>query len=329
MAAPGGIGPKVIGLENGLNITALLREREIVDRVQKSFHERRLPEEIFYWFPSSVKAWVDLCRSTEYRNANRAIEVLRAAAPEIAGMLERFSTVCGLGCGEGSKDAILLRAFQVRPNGPSRYVGADFSQALLELAMEEIKQYVAEASGVKCDLGEDTHLNEICRAASGGHADPAIFTVLGNTLGAFGPLDFPKRLRRQLRENDRFIFDGEIFSDSTLAGYDNPTNRRFAWGPLNGVGITESDGQLEFSAAPAGDGLFVVTKHFTSSRDLRFYLGGEAIELPTGEKLRMSGSIKYRDDSILLGAVEAARFQVEGSWRSTDGKFVLGCAKAV
>jgi hypothetical protein len=41
----------------------------------------------------------------------------------------------------------------------------------------------------------------------------------------------------------------------------------------------------------------------------------------------MSSSIKYADESALLGAVEAANFRIEGRWKSADGKFVLACAR--
>jgi uncharacterized SAM-dependent methyltransferase len=159
------------------------------------------------------------------------------------------------------------------------------------------------------------------------HSQPVIFTVLGNTLGAFDPRQFPARLRKRLRPNDGFLFDGEIFSPETLAGYDNPTNRRFAWGPLTGVGITDEDGRLEFSSATVGDGLLAITKHFAAARDLRLNIGGEVIEIAAGEKLRMSSSIKYANQSALLGFVENAGFQVESRWSSSDGNFILACAR--
>jgi uncharacterized SAM-dependent methyltransferase len=315
-------------LTSGYKIAILLKEREILDRVRRAFRDRELPEEVFYWFPASVQAWAELCRSSEYRNANRAIEVLNAAAAEIWKRIRLADAICGLGCGEGSKDAILAGIFRGKPDGPHAYIGADFSQALLELALEELGKdlYV---SGLKCDLGDDLHLESVCTTAHENHVRPVIFTVLGNTLGAFGAYDFPRRVRRFLRSNDFLVLDGEIFSQSTLAGYDNPTNRRFAWGPLTGVGITENDGRLEFSTAPEGNGLLAVTKHFVATRDLRINIGGETIEIAMGEKLRMSSSMKYTDESILLGAVEAARFRVEGKWTSSDGKFVLACAKPV
>ena len=80
----------------------LLREQEVANQLLKAFEQRYLPEHLFYWLPSSVRAWVDLCRSAEYKNASRALEVLSVAAPELAGQLPTIATICGLGCGEGS-----------------------------------------------------------------------------------------------------------------------------------------------------------------------------------------------------------------------------------
>jgi uncharacterized SAM-dependent methyltransferase len=314
------------GSIQALPITALLQEREILERTRKAFRQRQLPEEVFYWFPASVAAWAELCRSTEYRNANRAIEVLQMAAPEIAQKMNAAHAICGLGCGEGSKDAILLEAFNGVPGRRLSYIGADFSQSLLEMALEEAAKQGSIVSGFKCDLADDRHLECICQAAIGNYDSPAIFTVLGNTLGAFGAETFPNRLRRYMRRGDWFLFDGEIFSDETLAGYDNPTNRRFAWGPLSGVGITQDDGELQFATAPASDGLFAVTKHFIARREIRVNLGGEIIAIGAGQKLRMSSSIKYRSQSVLLDCVSRSGFQVSSTWKSRDERFILAAA---
>lgn len=303
----------------------LLREQEIVGQLRKAFAERYLPEHLFYWLPASVQAWVDLCRSKEYRNASRALEVLNIAASDVARRSSDVHTLCGLGCGEGSKDKVLLEAF-ASANHPLNFLAADFSQALLELAIDQVQEVVASTISIKLDIFDKNHLKlsaELAHSRNGS----ILFSVLGNTLGAFNPKEFPARLREHCGQSDRFLFDGEIFNQATLAGYDNPTNRRFAWGPLTGVGITEEDGRLEFSIDSAGDGLFAVTKHFIASRDLRINVGGEWIEIPAGEKLRMSSSIKYRDESVLMGFVESAGFEVTDKWQSKDGSFVLGYAK--
>jgi len=302
----------------------LLREQEIAKQLRRAFEQRYLPEHLFYWLPSSVQAWVDLCRSAEYKNANRTLEVLRVAAPELVRQFPNIATICGLGCGEGSKDRVLLEAFA----GEGRrlnYIAADFSQALLELAADHVEDVTISVLGCKLDVLHDWHLDAITGAAQTLEGS-VLYSVLGNTLGAFDARMFPARIRQHLANNDRFLFDGEIFSGSTLTGYDNPTNRRFAWSPLTGVGITEHDGKLEFSTAPAGDGLFAVTKHFTATRDLRINIGGNAIEIPSGETLGMSSSIKYANEAALLGFVETGGFKIENQWRSSDAKFLLACA---
>lgn len=309
------------------SMLVLLREQEIAAQLSAAFKDRYLPEHLFYWLPTSVSAWVALCRSTEYKNADRAIELLSGAVPDLTRRITGPGTLCGLGCGEGSKDRVLLEGFANSGNRLT-FFAADFSQSLIELAANHVDDVAVDVLGCKLDLLRDDHLAALTGSAQSFDGQ-VIYSLLGNSLGAFGPREFPARLREHMRGQDYFLFDGEIFSESTLAGYDNPTNRRFAWGPLTGVGITEDDGRLEFSTAPAGDGLYAVTKHFVATRDLRINVGGEAIQIGAGEKLRMSSSIKYSNESVLLGAVEAARFQIEMNWTSRDGKFVLGCAKPI
>ncbi len=300
-----------------LEIRVLLTESQILAGVARAFEQRFLAEQYFYWFPSSVSSWVDLCRSTEYRNANRAMELLRRCAPQIRDLWRHAETLCGIGCGEGSKDAVLLETF------PLNYVAADFSQPLLELALQTALASAARisATGYKLDIFNDVHLHTLCKAAQNSGA--AIYSVLGNTLGAFGPREFPRRLRASMSDRDRALFDGEILSPETLAGYDNPTNRRFAFAPLTGVGITEADGELLFGLEEERDGLAEVTKHFVARRDLRINLGGAAIEIGAGEKLRMSSSVKYKSAKVLRECVECAGFEIEILETSSDDRFVL------
>jgi uncharacterized SAM-dependent methyltransferase len=307
-----------------LKTLVFLREQEIAEQFLTAFQQRYLPEHLFYWLPSSVQAWVDLCRSTEYKNASRALEMLRLAAPDLSRQLPYIRTLCGLGCGEGSKDRVLLEQF-ARSGNRLHYLAADFSQPLLELAADLMDGIAKSSLGCKLDIFDDGHLSAVAGAAQS-FDGPVVFSVLGNTLGAFNPNEFPGRLRIHMRSQDRLLFDGEIFNEQTLGGYDNPTNRRFAWGPLTGVGITEEDGKLEFSTAPAGDGLFAVTKHFTSKRPLRVNVGGQVIEIPLGERLRMSSSIKYADREALLGTVSDVGFRIESQWQSRDDSFILACA---
>ncbi|MGE5205344.1 MAG: L-histidine N(alpha)-methyltransferase, partial [Chlamydiota bacterium] len=191
-----------------LAIEVLLREEEIAAQLQQALARRFLDEKFFYWLPPSVQAWVELTRSVEYRNSNRALQVLAANAASVARMWPGAQSFCSLGCGEGSKDRILLRAY-AEAGKALGYVAADFSQALLELALAGADGTARTRRGVKFDVADDAHLRVLS-----GNGQATIYAVLGNTLGAFGALHFPARLREIMAPGDRALFDGEIFDEA-------------------------------------------------------------------------------------------------------------------
>jgi len=303
------------------SVQVLLREDEIASGFAAAFAQRFLDEKFFYWLPASVSAWVELMRAPEYRNANRALQLLATSSPELVALWPQAETLCGLGCGEGSKDKLLLQAFQ-KAGRPLAYTAVDFSQSLLELALTATDGSAMSGRGVKLDITSDDHLQALAR--QGGSC---IFATLGNTLGAFDPLRFPERLLRIMRPVDCALFDGEVFDrESTLAGYDNPTNRRFAFGPLASLGLTEQDGNLNFELRRGHQGIHEVAKYFVAGRDLELRIGPTVIYLEKGEKVLMSSSIKY-DEPVFFALIEGGGFDVELRKKSEDGKFLLAAAR--
>ncbi len=306
--------------EEAFAVDVLLREEEIGRQFASALEQRRLDEQFFYWLPLSVAAWVQLCRGSEYRNANRALKLVEKTAPALAELWPQVDALVALGCGEGSKDRPLLSAFDARGQRLA-YIAADFSQGLLELALSANHDVAREVRGVKLDIFRDQHLRKL---APGGRG--SIFAVLGNTLGAFDATQFPARLRGLLRTEDRVLFDGEIFAgEETLRGYDNPVNRRFAFAPLAGVGVGDSDGELRFELRPGSNGLHEVTKYFLAARDLEVHAGGRSISIAAGEKLRMSSSIKY-DRRTFEDLIARGGFRIERLETSDDGRFLLAAA---
>ncbi|HKC71748.1 MAG TPA: L-histidine N(alpha)-methyltransferase [Terriglobales bacterium] len=304
-----------------LAIDVLLREDQIATELQQALGRRFLDEKFFYWLPPSVQAWVELTRSAEYRNSNRALQVLGASAGDVVRMWPEAKVLCSLGCGEGSKDRILLRAY-AEGGRKLEYVAADFSQALLVLALVGADSTASVKRGVKFDVAEDSHLRALSR-----NGVAAIYAVLGNTLGAFGPLHFPARLREIMGPGDRALFDGEIFDEATtLAGYDNPTNRRFAFSPLAGLGLTERDGELRFELRRGSGGIHEVAKYFIAARGLEVRVAGASLRLNAGETILMSSSIKY-DEETFYPLIENGGFVIELAAKSEDGKFLLAGAR--
>jgi L-histidine Nalpha-methyltransferase len=303
-------------------IHALLTENALAEDFVSSFVARRLDEKFFYWFPLSVRAWLALCSDGAYRNFVRSRSLIARSANDLAGVLRSSSLeVVSLGSGQGDKDLLLLQALAAHGRR-LRYVPVDASQALLEMAVGGALGVGIWSQGIKADFTVPEHLAALAPATD---APPRLVMLLGNTLGAFDPIAEARALREFLRPEDTLLVDGEIYAGGqTVAGYDNPLNRRFAWAPLNAVGIGESDGAIVFEDVVDDRlrGLHPLRKHFQASRDVAARLGGESLDISSGERLAMNHSYKY-DAATLLRILDDAGLTVRWRGTSDDERFQM------
>jgi uncharacterized SAM-dependent methyltransferase len=308
-------------------VQVLLTENDIAEDFVSSFAARRLAEKFFYWFPLSVRAWLALCSDGAYRNFVRSRSLISQSVKDLGRHIQSASLeVLSLGSGQGDKDLILLRSL-VEQGIRVRYLPVDASQALLEMACGGALAEGIWAQAIKADLTQADHLASLAPA---GDTPPRLVLLLGNTLGAFDPLAEARSLRALLRPEDLLVVDGEIYAGGqTVAGYDNPLNRRFAWAPLHAVGIGEADGAIVFEDVTDDRlvGLHPLRKHFQAARDVSARLGGETLEIRAGERLDMNHSYKYEADTFLRILTDAA---LGVRWRglSDDGRFQMVLAGA-
>jgi len=178
--------------------------------------------------------------------------------------------------------------------------------------------------GIKADF---TVASQLAALAAEPETPRRLICLLGNTLGAFDPIAEARALRGLLRRDDLLLVDGELVAAETLAGYDNPLNRRFAWAPLRAVGIGEADGELVFESRndPRLPGLHLVPKYFRAVRDVAALLGGATINLAAGERVDMNHSYKYAPDTF-LGILRDAGLVVRWQGTSEDGRFLMALA---
>jgi uncharacterized SAM-dependent methyltransferase len=305
-----------------IRMQVLLSENAIADDFVSSLQARRLAEKFFYWFPLSVRAWLALCSDGAYRNFVRSRSLIAQSANELAAQLGAGALeVLSLGSGQGDKDLLLLHAARER-GIDVRYVPVDASQALLEMACEAGLAAGFPTRGIKADFTRPDHLASL---GPGPDTPARLVLLLGNTLGAFDPLVEARRLRGLLRAQDRLIVDGEIYAgDQTMAGYDNPLNRRFAWAPLHAVGLGEEDGQIRFEDIQDDrmPGLHPLRKYFVASRPAIARVGGEVLEFHPGERVEMNHSYKYAADAFLR-ILGGAKLEVRWQGRAEDGRFLM------
>lgn len=312
-----------------LTTTVLLTEDRLARDFLAAVERRELPEKYFYWFPTSVRAWLNLCSDGAYRNYVRSHTLLQAHAADVVGQLPTGAiTVISLGAGQGTKDRLVLEQLRASGRDP-QYFPVDASQSLLEMACAAALEAGVPCLGIKADVTDVDHLASL-RALT--PATPRLFMLLGNTLGAFDAEPMARQLAHLLGPGDHLLVDGEIFSgETTLAGYDNPLNRQFAFGPLRGVGLVEpEDGVLRFETAEdaARPGLYRLHKHFVPARDLAVTVAGEAIRWQAGQRVEMNWSGKYTLEAFLALLRDAGLFAVT-QHVSTDGRFVMVLARSL
>jgi len=306
-----------------LTTTVLLTEDRLARDFLAALERRELPEKYFYWFPTSVRAWLNLCGDGAYRNYARSHTLLQAHLADVIAQLPAGeATVISLGAGQGTKDLLVLDQLRASGREP-RYFPVDASQSLLEMACAAALEARVPCVGFKADMADPAHMVSVRNLTP---TAPRLVMMLGNTLGAFDPAAMARQLAHLLGPEDHLLVDGEIFSgETTLAGYDNPLNRQFAFGPLRGVGLVEpDDGVLRFETSEddACPGLFRLRKHFVPARDLAVTVAGETVRWQAGQRVEMNWSGKYTHEAFLALLRDAGLAPVT-QHVSADGRFVM------
>jgi len=305
-----------------IQVDILLREDQIAKDFLDALARHDLPEKFFYWSPLSIRAWMNLCGDGEYRNYVRSHSVLQKNAAEIVSILPAEPIeLISLGSGQGTKDFLIMEHLQNQGKFLN-YRPVDASQGLLEIACQSAKKKNFACRGLKADLNNDYHFTEMQSILD---EKPRLIIMLGNTLGAFDPIKFATKLNNIMRPQDFLILDGELFNQNdTLAGYDNPINRQFAFGPLSSVGLSEpNDGRLEIKTDVDNrqPGLYRIRKHFQASRDLKIILAGETLQILPEANIEMSWSYKY-DRDALTGLITSSGLHLAAEYLSEDKRFL-------
>ena len=302
-----------------MNIEVFLTEAEIAQEFGESLEARDLPEKFFYWFPRSVRAWLEISQNSTATGFRQCWENVSDYAQNLGASPNSTVSVISFGSGDGVKDRLLIKALE-RAGRSVKYFPVDASQTLLELACSAAEDAEIETRGIKADISSPMHLVLASDAAE----SPKTFLVAGNTLGGFDPLDQVRHLAECMHGGDRLIIDGEVFHDAVLTRGEEPAIRRFALAPLATVGVAEDDGELRFEHKrdDRHAGLHMVTRSFRAERDLTLGLPGQPT-LPRGERVFLNFRYAYTPEAFRWLLAKHAGLKILEEIVSADGHSIL------
>jgi uncharacterized SAM-dependent methyltransferase len=304
-----------------MKVEVVLTETDIAQEFAEAIEARDLPEKFFYWFPRSASEWAALAGDESlYGGLDEAWNVMAADSGAIMREFKRNIPVISFGAGDGKRDCRLIGALK-NAGAECVYYPVDASQALLEIACSSADDEDVEAVGIKADISSPVHLLYATDAAE----PPRLLIMSGNTMGSFDPLAEIRYLSQCMKPDDRLIIDGEIWDEvESMARRDNKAVRRFLHSMLASIGITEDDGEIGFDSKrdERHDGLHLITRYFTSTRDVTATIGGRQISIQRGERIGLNFQYLYTAEAFAWILRDQGGLEIRKAYPSPDGRFV-------
>jgi len=297
-----------------MNIVLLLTEAEIPAEFAESIEARDLPEKFFYWTPQSVKAWEDVSAESA-ESVQSTWESLAVRAADLTKVFNGPVPVISFGAGDAQKDRILLRALAAAGR-EVRYFPVDASQQLLETACAGAEDDDCEVLGIKADISSPMHM---VLAADVSEA-PRLFLMVGSTLGGFDPMDQIRHVADCVKKGDILIIDAHLHPGTPDLVSD--AQKRFVFAPFASAGVLADDGEIEFSERPDDrlDGMFMLTRRFMASRDLRLLVAGSEFSVARGERILLNFRYLFTPEAFRWLLTGHAGLRIVGEIPCSDGK---------
>jgi hypothetical protein len=190
-----------------------------VDELKKAvLSGQKVPARFQFAQPDGGRHWLSLCRSGSYdffEHAKTHLSENRLLLAEKVHEAAGGSAVdlISLGCGDGSKDDMLLRALALKLTGQEYlyYYPIDISDILLVETVRRISRSGLSRAHFRCKaiLGDFTNLSSLTRI-TGYRSNPNLFSVLGNTLGSFDESDIVSSVAGAMLPGDLVLIETNI-----------------------------------------------------------------------------------------------------------------------
>jgi len=210
----------------------------------------------------------------------------------------RPAALVELGAGAATKTRILLDAFDGATDG-AWYIPVDISEDFLKRAADSLREeYPAlEIRPLVADFTRPLPLPDALPR-------PAVFALLGSTIGNFGPraaVELLTRIASRMREGDRFLLGTDLHKDRSVleAAYNDQDGVTAAFN-LNALAVlnrelgTDFDPRAFRHRAFYDGGTRRIEMHLVAVRDLTVTVPGAGrFTIAAGETIRTEISCKY------------------------------------
>lgn len=289
---------------------------------------RQLQAKYFYDAVGS-QLFEAICHLPWYRIPSAERALLAHHAEVIGGSLPDLTTIVELGCGSGTKLALLVES--MRRARPMLVRLVDISPTALELSARTLGRLShVSVVGHRAPYGPGLRDAVARRPPQGA----MLVLFLGSNIGNFHPAaadGFLRDVRASLRPGDGFLLGADLVKPEPdlLRAYGDPIGVTAAFNKnlLDRIN-RELGGDFDldvFDHVPRWNALEArVESHLVSRRDhvVRIAAADLAVPIAAGESIWTESSYKYEPDGLIeMG--RAAAFACRGQWIEPDARFAL------
>ncbi len=234
----------------------VLESRDSVDELKNAvLRGERVPAKFQFAQPDGGRHWLSLCRTDNYQYFEQAKAHLRANRTLLAKLAcdaaeTAAMDLISLGCGDGSKDELLLEAlaFHLAESEHLYYYPIDISDILLVETIRRISQSGMTHDEFHCKavLGDFTTLQSFA-TITGYRSNPNLFSALGNTLGSFDESAILRSLARAMLPGDLVLIEANIGDpQDSIALLEDDASSQWDLSTLDALGIPRESCELKY-----------------------------------------------------------------------------------
>lgn len=287
-----------------------------------SLRKRRIDPQLHYQTKLQSARWQRVFeRWSPFAKSKDCGAIYRAGAAQTGAAVGPNVLVVALGCGDGSKDALLLRTLG-GANTTVHYVPADVSVTLVTRAALSAREWI-DPDHIHClvaDLARSDDLPGWFDRRSS--AETVRLITFYGMIPNLEPDTIFRVLKPLLRKNDRLLFSANLMPESggmappgILSQYDNLETRRWLSTLFEESGVPFDFEKIVFSMKPADAfaGGYRIAADYVWDSDMRFRFLDQDFEFEAGTNLNLFFSYRYTAGEI-HGMFEQNGMEISGSW---------------